>query len=109
VDPKKGEWCLPGGFVELDETPEQAALRELQEETGLTGKGTELINIFLTESKRYKAVLMIGYLIKSVHGTLRAGDDSEEAAYFDPAAMPQLAFQSNRWILDEILKKKNKA
>jgi len=108
VDPKKGEWCLPGGFVELDESSEQAALRELHEETGLTGKGSELINIFLAESKRYKAVLMIGYLINSVYGSLRAGDDSDEAAYFDLGAMPVLAFESHRLILDEVLKKKKK-
>ncbi|MBN1798505.1 MAG: thiamine phosphate synthase [Spirochaetales bacterium] len=106
VDPKKGEWCLPGGFVELDESAEQAALRELHEETGLTGNRNRLINIFLTESEQYTSVLMIGYLIGSVHGVLEAGDDSDEAAYFDLTTMPGLAFQSHRFILDEVLKEK---
>jgi len=59
VEPKKGEWCLPGGFVELDEAPERAALRELAEETGLKGQGTQLIAVFVAESKRYTSVLMI--------------------------------------------------
>ena len=38
VSPKKGQWCLPGGFIELGEAPEQGALRELAEETGLSGR-----------------------------------------------------------------------
>ena len=46
VAPQRGEWCLPGGFMELDETPEAAALRELAEETGLSGtvEGLSLIH-----------------------------------------------------------------
>ena len=45
VPPQVGQWCLPGGFIELDEMPEAAALRELQEETGLKGASTSAFQL----------------------------------------------------------------
>ena len=45
VAPKQGFWCLPGGFMELNETPEKAALRELEEETALAGKIGMLLGV----------------------------------------------------------------
>jgi 8-oxo-dGTP diphosphatase len=103
IPPRKGMWCLPGGFVELDESAEQAALRELLEETGLAGGNARLIDVVAASSERYTSVLMIGYLIGTVSGILRPGDDSEDAAYFGPAAVPELAFSSHRTILDRAL------
>ena len=46
IEPKSGQWCLPGGFMELGEKPEQAALRELKEETGLSGRIEKLLGDF---------------------------------------------------------------
>jgi 8-oxo-dGTP diphosphatase len=103
IPPRKGMWCLPGGFVELDESAEQAALRELLEETGLAGGNARLIDVVAASSESYTSVLMIGYLIGTVSGILRPGDDSEDAAYFEPAAVPELAFSSHRTILDRAL------
>ena len=48
VEPKTGYWCLPGGFLEVHETPEEGALRELLEETGLLGKITRLLGVTTT-------------------------------------------------------------
>ena len=59
-DPKKGQWCLPGGFIELNETPENACLRELKEETGLSGKIDKLIDALHSSSLLYNSVIVIG-------------------------------------------------
>lgn len=95
VEPKKGFWCLPGGFMELGETPEQAALRELKEETGLAGKIDMLLGVSANPSAQYHTVLMVGYLVKSYSGSLNAGDDANDVAYFHYKELPDIAFESH--------------
>ena len=95
VEPRKGFWCLPGGFMELGETPERAALRELNEETGLSGKIEMLLGVTSNQSDLYDTVLMIGYLVKNYTGTLKAGDDASDAACFHPDQLPEIAFKSH--------------
>ena len=95
VEPKKGFWCLPGGFMELGETPEKAALRELKEETGLAGKIDMLFGVSANPSALYHTVLMVGYLVKSYSGSLIAGDDANDAAYFHYNELPEIAFESH--------------
>jgi thiamine-phosphate diphosphorylase len=107
VEPKKGEWCLPGGFIELFESPEYACIRELKEETGLQAKADKLAGIYLSNNPIYKSVLVIGYSTKNIEGKLVAGDDSEETCYFDLNDRPPLAFKSHTSILEEILRQKN--
>ena len=102
-DPKKGQWCLPGGFIELNETPENACLRELKEETGLSGKIDKLIDALHSSSLLYNSVIVIGYLIKDVKGNIVAGDDAEEVVFCDIKKLPQLAFNSHKSIIDKIL------
>ncbi len=96
IEPKKNFWCLPGGFLELGETPEQGALRELKEETGLSGHISNLLGVTSSPNKLYHTVLMIGYLIKNQTGKLKAGDDASEAAYFDHDNLPEIAFESHK-------------
>ena len=96
VDPKSGEWCLPGGFMELGEKPDQAALRELKEETGLSGRIGRLLGVTSNHSDAYHTVLMIGYLVREYSGSLAPGDDAADAAFFDPGGLPPVAFQSHR-------------
>lgn len=104
VEPKIGEWCLPGGFVELYEDPETACLRELKEETGLDGEIDYWAGNVLSDSPIYKSVIVMGYCIKNVHGQLKAGDDSDNAVFFKPGDdMPPLAFQSHHQILENVL------
>jgi ADP-ribose pyrophosphatase YjhB (NUDIX family) len=95
VEPKKGFWCLPGGFMELGETPEQAALRELKEETGLTGQIEMLLGVSANPSGLYHTVLMVGYLVKSYTGTPVAGDDAMDVAFVDYDHLPEIAFESH--------------
>ena len=95
VEPKKGFWCLPGGFMELGETPEQSALRELKEETGLSGRINMLLGVSANPSSQYHTVLMIGFLVKSYTGNLVAGDDADDAASFYYDELPEIAFESH--------------
>ena len=101
VEPKIGFWCLPGGFIELGEAPDQAALRELKEETGLSGKIHSLLGVTSDTSDRYGTVLMVGYRVKEYSGTLIPGDDAEAVAYFTPDNLPQIAFSSHRHFIRE--------
>jgi 8-oxo-dGTP diphosphatase len=95
VEPKKGFWCLPGGFMELGESPEKAALRELEEETGLSGRIEMLLGVSSNPSALYHTVLMVGYLIRQYTGTLIAGDDADDAVYLHYDELPEIAFESH--------------
>jgi ADP-ribose pyrophosphatase YjhB (NUDIX family) len=95
VDPQKGLWCLPGGFIELGESPESAALRELYEETGLTGQIHKLLDVTTNPSRMYDSVLLVGYWITAYSGNLIAGDDASDVAFFPPGNLPEIAFESH--------------
>ncbi|MBL0700834.1 MAG: NUDIX domain-containing protein [Desulfosarcina sp.] len=96
VEPKIGHWCLPGGFIEIGESPEKGALRELQEETGLSGRIETLLGVTATTSSHYSSILMVGYLVKKYAGTPVAGDDAMDAAFFEHDKLPEIAFDSHR-------------
>lgn len=96
VAPKVGFWCLPGGFMELGERPEQAALRELKEETGLSGNIDRLLGVTSNPSPAYDTVLMLGYLVRQFSGNLEPGDDASAATYYPIHQLPEIAFDSHR-------------
>ena len=108
VEPKAGQWCLPGGFVEMAEAPEHACLRELKEETGLEGEIHRWAGNIISTSPVYQWVIVMGYSIKNVRGQLTAGDDCCEAVFFNPETMPPIAFRSHREILKNVLKTNQK-
>lgn len=95
VPPQMGKWCLPGGFMEMGETPESAALRELKEETALVGRIDTLLGVTTSESNPYDTILLIGYLVKNYSGNAVAGDDASELAYFPVTQLPEIAFSSH--------------
>jgi 8-oxo-dGTP diphosphatase len=106
MEPGKGEWCLPGGFVEMDESPSEGVLRELHEETGLRGTVNQLIDAVYEDSHFYGPLIIIGYGVTPQGGTLQAGDDAAEVQYFPLADLPSVAFDSHQTIIDKIARKK---
>lgn len=97
--PKAGQWCLPGGFLELGESPETGALRELTEETGLEGKIDTLLGVVTTPSKQYHSALMVSYLITEYKGRPSPGDDASAVQWFDYTQLPTVAFESHRMFM----------
>lgn len=97
VEPKAGYWCLPAGYVEADEMAEAAAVREMQEETGLEIEIDDLLGVYSFGSEPQTGVLIL-YSARPVGGQLRAGDDAQEVQTFDPTDMPpddQIAFHTH--------------
>ena len=109
VDPKIGWWCLPGGFMELGETPEEAALRELREETGIRGRIDGLIGVVSDTNPQYHTVLMVGYLADHNGQTPYPGDDAQEVRWFPFTDIPPVAFNSHIHFIESALEQMNVA
>ena len=97
--PFEGRWALPGGFVHLDESLDEAARRELSEETGVERVYLEQLYTFgAVERDPRERVVTVAYfaLVKLSDHRLRAANDAREAAWFDVDAVPELAFDHER-------------
>jgi 8-oxo-dGTP diphosphatase len=101
--PRLGEWSIPGGKVELNETLADAALRELLEETGVTAKMAGLVEVYEILEPEFHYVL-IDYAAHCLAGEPRAGDDADEARFVPIDAA--LLMVSRDDILDVLLKSK---
>ena len=103
LEPQQGRWSLPAGFVDADEDPRLAAERECREETGLEVETTGVLDVFSGREHPQGADIVLVFTAKKVGGTLRPGDDADAVAFFDPAGLPELAFQATgrsieRWL-----------
>lgn len=104
--PYKGSWCLPTGFAESGESIEEAALRELQEETGLTGKIIGLIDVDSVKGRFYGDLTFITYEVEKMGGVIKAGDDATAVKYFPIDHLPQLPFKSNQKAIKAYIRSK---
>ena len=95
-EPFKGTYALPGGFVDIQETLEEAAQRELKEETGLSISELTQVHTFSDPKRdprgRVISTCYAAILTKSDQIDLRAGDDAADAAWFSLEELPSLAF-----------------
>lgn len=95
VEPFKGYWALPGGFMRMDETIEQCAARELQEETGVSNVFLEQFHTFSSVDRdprgRVVTVAFIA-LVRPDDYEVAGGDDATMAIWFDASMLPPLAF-----------------
>jgi 8-oxo-dGTP diphosphatase len=95
VEPFKGHWALPGGFLEPDEDLEQCALRELEEETGVTGVYLEQLRTYgQPDRDPRERVISVAYYALAASGrlSLRAASDAADASWFPVGDLPPLAF-----------------
>ncbi len=98
--PHKGRWALPSGFIEADESIEDAALRECKEETGLDVELVELFGVDSFPEGPVQSGIIIFYRARPIAGELRPGDDAAEAAVFAPDALAvDIAFRTHRTVL----------
>ena len=100
-DPFKNTWALPGGFVEIDEELEQAALRELGEETGISGVYLEQLYTFGQPGRdpRERVITVAYYaMVPPDRTTLHPASDAKDANWFPCADLPPLAFDHPRII-----------
>ncbi len=99
VEPCYGEWALPGGFMEINETGEQCALREMQEETGLVASHARLLGVSSTLSRDKGAVLVLGYVIGKWRGTLTPYSDVSDLRFYSRDTRPPVPFNAHRELL----------
>jgi len=93
-EPFKGCWAFPGGFLEMDETTEQCAIRELKEETGLIVSDLQQIGAYskVDRDPRGRTITVAYLAIIDELVTAYGQDDAAKAEWFPLSALPELAF-----------------
>ena len=97
IEPFKGRWAFPGGFMQMDETIEECARRELQEETGLVVNTVEQFHIFsdVNRDPRERVLTVAHYALVRL-ADVEGGDDAARAQWFAQDEIPSLAFDHDR-------------
>jgi ADP-ribose pyrophosphatase YjhB (NUDIX family) len=98
IEPGYGSWAQPGGFLEVDETVSEAAVRETLEETGYVVAPGELIGLY---SRLEAAVVTLAFEARVVGGAARPCAESLEIVPFRPADIPwtEIAFKTSHWAI----------
>lgn len=96
TEPGLGLWSLPGGYVDRGEVVEEAAVREVWEETGLRTKTADLVGVF---SESGSPVVLVVYAGEILGGELTARDEVLEVEFFAVETLPPLAFERDREII----------
>jgi ADP-ribose pyrophosphatase YjhB (NUDIX family) len=98
IEPGRGLWAQPGGFLEVDETVSEAAIRETFEETGLVIQPGDIVGLY---SRLEAAVVVIAFEAHVVAGDARLSDEALEIQEFEPAEIPwpDVAFLTSKWAI----------
>lgn len=105
INPGRGLWVYPGGYMDQGETVEEAAIRETLEEVNLKVRLTGLVGVYSYRSP----VVVIVYASEVTGGELRIDKESMEAGWFAESEIPwdQLAFPSTRDALSDFFRQRN--
>ena len=102
IEPGVGSWAQPGGFLEVDETVHEAAIRETREETGLVVEPGEIIGLY---TRLEASVVAIAFEARIVGGTAAPTIEATEIRSYPPEAIPwaEIAFSTTIWALRDWL------
>ena len=110
IEPGKGEWSLPAGFLELEENPSEAAVRELEEETGLDAAPDQLEFVDALNIERFPGQRLVATVytvdFEDISGKVSAGDDAEEASFWRVGNLKQKDDETLRKHFLEAIEKK---
>lgn len=100
IEPGRGWWAQPGGFLEVDETVTEGAMRETLEETGLIVEPGEIVGLY---SRLEAAVVVLAIELRIVGGEFRLNPEALEIQAFQPDAIPWpgIAFNTTHWALHD--------
>ena len=102
IEPGRGLWCLPGGFVNQNEAPVDGARRESREEIGAEVEITRLIGVYHIAKTAAPSLVGIAFEARLVRGAaIHAGSEMSEVGFYGAGGLPELAFPSHREIIDD--------
>ena len=106
VEPGKGDWAQPGGFLEIDETVHEGAIRETLEEIGLVVEPGDIIGLY---SRPEAAVVVLAFEARIIGGEVRTSPEAMEVRAFRPEAIPwaDIAFRTTTWALRDWLRRRH--
>jgi ADP-ribose pyrophosphatase YjhB (NUDIX family) len=106
IEPGRGSWAQPGGFLEVDETVNEGAIRETFEETGLTVAPGEIVGLY---TRLEAAVVVIAFEARVIAGTFTPNPEALEIQAFAPADIPWsgIAFKTTFWALRDWLRRRH--
>jgi ADP-ribose pyrophosphatase YjhB (NUDIX family) len=106
IEPGRGAWAQPGGFLEVDESVDEAAVRETREETGLEVRPGEIVGLY---TRLEAAVVVLVFEARIVGGTAAPTPEALEIQAFEPDAIPWsgLAFKTTYWALVDWLERRH--
>ena len=108
IEPRYGAWTFPGGFMEIDETVEECAVRETREEVGMEVRLDALVGVYSRPGPLGPGIVSIVYRGRVTAGAVSIGREALEARWFRPEEIPwdELAYETTRWALRDWLKGK---
>ena len=104
IEPGRGLWAQPGGFLEIDETVREAAVRETLEEIGVVVEPGEIVGLY---SRPEAAIVVIAFEARIVGGEPHPTPEALEVRPFAPEAIPwpEIAFRTSEWALRDWLRR----